>query len=595
MSAPRKVQWPTVFSGLRGSTWANVPREISAGITLAALIIPLNIGYAQVAGLEPVFGLYAGIIPLAVFAVFTSSRHLVGSPDAATAAILGAILMGLAPMGDPLRVEYALALALMCGLLFFVFWFFRLAFLANFLSRAVLTGFITGLGVEVFTSQVGRILGASHGGGSGLGAVAQQLHDSISTSVNTTGFFVELIALFESLPHANLYSVAIGLGAFVIVRFMKGYAPKAPAALIALILMTVIVAVLGLDQKGVDVLGTLPPGLPSLTLPTLPLADYLRLLPGAMAVVAITLCEGLLLVRSYSRKHNTKADGNQVLFAYGMASVASGFTGSLVMGNSASRTATMDNAGSRTQLSSLAAAATVALVMVFFTKELAYLPSAALAAVVANAVLNLIEVRELRELWQMRRSEFWVAAVCLLSVLVFGPLQAVIIAFLFATIDLLRRASRPGTWVLNEAPDGSHFVPEETDHAPDTSGIIIYRFGAPLYFANAALFEEEVEKLVMQATTPVKWFVLDAEAMVDIDTTGEEVLHQVLTWLADRGVTVAMSRANQPTSALLSHYHLLQLIGKNRLYPTNRHAIEAFRREMAAGGAGNYGRVKQDA
>jgi len=284
-----------------------------------------------------------------------------------------------------------------------------------------------------------------------------------------------------------------------------------------------------------------------------------------------------------------------VLFAYGMASVASGFTGSLVMGNSASRTATMDNAGSRTQLSSLAAAATVALVMVFFTKELAYLPSAALAAVVANAVLNLIEVRELRELWQMRRSEFWVAAVCLLSVLVFGPLQAVIIAFLFATIDLLRRASRPGTWVLNEAPDGSHFVPEETDHAPDTSGIIIYRFGAPLYFANAALFEEEVEKLVMQATTPVKWFVLDAEAMVDIDTTGEEVLHQVLTWLADRGVTVAMSRANQPTSALLSHYHLLQLIGKNRLYPTNRHAIEAFRREMAAGGAGNYGRVKQDA
>lgn len=428
-----------------------------------------------------------------------------------------------------------------------------------------------------------------------MGAVAQQLHDSISTSVNTTGFFVELIALFESLPHANLYSVAIGLGAFVIVRFMKGYAPKAPAALIALILMTVIVAVLGLDQKGVDVLGTLPPGLPSLTLPTLPLADYLRLLPGAMAVVAITLCEGLLLVRSYSRKHNTKADGNQVLFAYGMASVASGFTGSLVMGNSASRTATMDNAGSRTQLSSLAAAATVALVMVFFTKELAYLPSAALAAVVANAVLNLIEVRELRELWQMRRSEFWVAAVCLLSVLVFGPLQAVIIAFLFATIDLLRRASRPGTWVLNEAPDGSHFVPEETDHAPDTSGIIIYRFGAPLYFANAALFEEEVEKLVMQATTPVKWFVLDAEAMVDIDTTGEEVLHQVLTWLADRGVTVAMSRANQPTSALLSHYHLLQLIGKNRLYPTNRHAIEAFRREMAAGGAGNYGRVKQDA
>ena len=580
MGTAYKFQWPTMFSGLRGSTWANLPREISAGITLAALIIPLNIGYAQVAGLPPVFGLYAGIIPLAIFALFTSSRHVVGSPDAPIAAILGAVLIGFAPIGDPLRVQYALALALMCGLLFFVFWFFRLAFLANFLSRAVLAGFITGLGIEVLTNQVRRILGASHiVEGSGLAAIAQQLHGAMATSVDTTGYFVELIALVESIPHAKLYSVAIGLGAFIIVRLMKGYLPKAPAALIALILTTIIVAVFGLDQKGVSVLGSMPSGLPSLTLPNVPPADYLRLLPGAMAVVGITLCEALLLVRSCSRKHNTKADGNQVLFAYGMTSIASGLTGSLVSGPSASRTAAMDAAGSRTQLSSLAAAVTVALVMVFFTKELAYLPTAALAGVVASAVLNLIEVEELKELWRMRRSEFWVAAVCLLGVLVFGPSRAVIIAFLLATIDLLRRAARPSAWVLREAPDRSHFVPEETDHAPDTSGLIIYRFGAPLYFANATFFEEEVEKLVTQAATPVKWFVLDAEAMVDIDTTGEEVLHQVLTWLANRGVTVALSRANQPTSALLSRYHLLELIGKNRLYPTNRHAIAAFRQE----------------
>jgi SulP family sulfate permease len=579
MSAAHKVRWPTMFSGLRGITRADIPREISAGITLAALMIPLNIGYAQIAGLPPVFGLYAGIIPLAMFALFTSSRHVVGSPDAPISAIMGVILIGLAPVGDPLRVQYALAVAMMCGLLFFVFWFFRLAFLANFLSRAVLAGFITGLGIEVFTNQVRRILGAAHGEGAGLGAIAEQLHSSIDASINTTGYFAELIVLLESIPHANFYSVAIGLGAFVIVRLMKKYAPKAPAALIALILMTLTVAVLGLDQKGVKVLGALPSGLPSLTLPNLPLADYLRLLPGAMAVVGITLCEALLLVRSCNRKHDTKADGDQVLFAYGMASVASGFTGSLVSGPSASRTAAMDASGSRSQLSSLVAAVVVALVMVFFTEELAYLPTAALAGVVANAVLNLIEVEELRELWHLRRSEFWVAAVCLLGVLVFGPLQGVIIAFLFATIDLLRRASRPGTWILREAPDGSHFVPEDPSHAPDTSGIIVYRFGAPLYFANATLFEEEVEKLVTQAAKPVKWLVLDAEAMVDIDTTGEEVLHQVLTLLANRGVTVALSRANQSTTALLARYHLLELIGTNRLYPTNRHAIAAFRQE----------------
>ena len=589
MSTAYKIQWPTMFSGFRGFTWANLPSEISAGITLAALIIPLNIGYAQVAGLPPVFGLYAGIIPLAIFAIFTSSRHVVGSPDAPIAAIMGAVLIGFAQAGDPLRMHYALALSMMCGLLFFVFWLFRLAFLANFLSRAVLTGFITGLGIEVLTNQIRRILGASHAAGTGLAAIAEHLHGAMATSVDTTGYFVEVIALFESIPRANLYSVAIGVGAFVIVRLMKKYSPKVPAALLALVLMTVIAAVFGLDKKGVGVLGSLPSGLPSLTLPNVPLADYFRLLPGAMAVVAITLCEALLLVRSCSRKHNTKADGNQVLFAYGMASVAGGFTGSLVSGPSASRTAAMDAAGSRTQLSSLVAAATVALVMVFFTDQLAYLPTAALAGVVASAVLNLVEVEELRELWHMRRSEFWIAFVCLLSVLMFGPLQAVIIAFLLSTIDLLRRASQPGTWVLREAPDGSHFIPEETDHAPDIPGIIMYRFGASLYFANANFFEEEVEKLVTQAASPIKWFVLDAEAMNDMDTTGEETLHQVMSWLAKRGVTVAVSRANPSTTSLLRHYHLLELIGENRLYPTNRHAIAAFRQEtgQAAPGQGS--------
>jgi SulP family sulfate permease len=324
----------------------------------------------------------------------------------------------------------------------------------------------------------------------------------------------------------------------------------------------------------------MPSGLPSLTFPVLPLFGYLHLLPGVMAVVGITLCEALLLVRSCNRKHETKADGNQVLFAYGITNVVSGFTGSLISGPSASRTAAMDSAGSCTQISSIVAAITVALVMVFFTNELAHLPSAALAGVVASSVINLIEIKEFRELWWMRRSEFWVAAVCLLSVLIFGPLRAVIIAFLLATIDVLRRVSMPSTWVLQEALDGSHFVPEERDHAPENLGIIFYRFGAPLYFANATFFEEEVEKLISQAHTPVKWFVLDMEAMVDIDTTGEEVLHHVITSLCKKGITIALTRLNQSTTNLLSHYKLNSLIDESRIFPTNRHAISAFRHEI---------------
>ena len=576
-----KPQLPKPLAGLRGIKVADLPREISGGITLAAMIIPLNIGFAVLAGLPPTAGLYAGIIPLVLFAIFTSSRQVVASPDAPITALLAATLVAFAPVGDPLRLQFALAIALLSGVLFFVFWFFRLAFLANFLSRAVLAGFITGLGIEVFTNQVRRGLGVSHAeeAVSGVGALATQIHDALATSVGTTGYFAEVIALIQSIPHANWYSVAIFAGTFAIVRLMKRHTPKIPGPLVALIVMTVIVAVFGLDQKGISVLGTIPSGLPTLTVPNVPLADYVRLFPAAMAVVLITMAEGLLLVRAYDRKAGVKSDGGQVLFAYGVTNVAGAFSGSLVTGPSASRSAAMDDAGAGGQFPSLVAAGAIALVMIFFTDELASLPTAALAGIVASAVLKLVEVGELREFWHMRRSEFWVAAVCVISVLALGPLQAVVIAFLLATIDLLRRASRPGTWVLREAPDGSHFLPEEAGSAPDTSGLIVYRFGAPLYFANASLFEEEVEKLVTQATTPVKWLVLDVEAMVDIDTSGAEVLHQVLSGLADRGVTVAISRANEPTAALLAQYHLLDLIGENRLYPTNRHAIAAYRQE----------------
>jgi len=581
-----KLQWPEPLAGLRGIKVADLPREISAGITLAAMIIPLNIGYTQVAGLPPTAGLYAGIIPLVLFAIFTSSRQVVASPDAPITALLAATLIGFAAVGDPLRLQFALAIALLSGLLFFVFWFFRLAFLANFLSRAVLAGFITGLGIEVFTNQVRRALGAPHGAGeeSGAGALAMQMHDALATSIPTTGYLAEVVALIQSIPYANWYSLAIGVGTFAVVRLTKQYTPKVPGPLVALIVMTVIVAVFGLDKKGVSVLGTIPSGLPTLTVPNVPLADYVRLFPVAMAVVGISLAEGLLLVRAYDRKYGVKSDGGQVLFAYGVANVAGAFSGSLVSGPSASRSAAMDDAGVGGQFPSLVAAGTIALVIIFFTDKLASLPTAALAGIVANSVLKLVEVGELREFWHMRRSEFWIAAVCVISVLALGPLQAVVIAFLLSTIDLLRRASRPGTWVLREAPDGSHFFPEEAGSAPDTSGLIVYRFGAPLYFANASLFEEEVEKLVTQATTPIKWLVLDVEAMVDIDTSGAEVLHQVLSKIADRGVTVALSRANEPTAALLAQYHLLDLIGENRLYPTNRHAIADYRQEHGQSG-----------
>ena len=576
---PNKMRWPRPFAGLQGITWEDVPREAMAGITLAALMIPLNIGYAQVAGLPPVAGLYAAIVPLVVFALLASSRHLVTSPDASMATLVGAALVAFAAPGDPLRLQYALALALLCAAIFLVFWAFRLAFLANFLSRAVMTGFITGLGVEVFTNQVRKILAAPHVAkdGGGLLAMAEQLKESMATSVSTEGYFVEVIALVQSVPRANLYSVAIGVSAFLIVRLMKRYAPRIPGALVALVLLTAAVAYWDLPSKGVGVLGAIPSGLPTLTLPTIPAADYLRLLPGALAIVAILLCEGLLVARSYANKYGYKADGDQMLFAYSAANVAAAFTGSLVTGNSPSRSAAMDASGARSQLPSLVAAGTITLVLLFFTDMLAFLPTAALAGIVANAVLSLIEVHELEELWHRRRSEFWIAAVCLLSVLALGPLRAVAIAFLLSTIDVVRRAASPYTSALTEASDGSHFVPLDSGEASGVPGLVLYRFGAPLYFANATRFLEDVERLATYGPTPVRWFVLDAEAIVDVDTTGAGVLRQAIAMLTRKGITFAVSRADRPFRSWLEKYELMKLVDPARFYPTNRHAAAAFR------------------
>jgi sulfate permease, SulP family len=586
------IRWPRPFAGLRGVTLEDLPREVSAGITLAALMIPLNIGYAQVAGLPPAAGLYAAIVPLVVFALLASSRHLVTSPDASMATLVGAALVAFAAPGDPLRMQYALALAVVCSLLFFVFWVFRLAFLANFLSRAVMAGFITGLGVEVFTNQVRKILAAPHAvdAASGVLAAAEQIKETLATSVTTEGYFVEVVALVQSIPRANLYSVAIGVGAFLIVRLMKRYAPKIPGALVALVLLTTLVALLDLPAKGVGVLGnTVPSGLPALTLPTIPLADYLRLLPGALAIVAILLCEGLLVVRSYSNKYGYKADGDQMLFAYGAANLAAAFTGSLLTGNSPSRSAAMDASGAKSQLPSLVAAVTIALVLLFFTDLLAFLPNAALAGIVANAVLSLIEVHEFRELWRMRRSEFWIATVCLLSVLALGPLRAVMIAFLLSVIDVIRRASRPETSALLESPDGSHFLPAADGQALGSSGLMVYRFGAPLYFANATLFLDDVERLITGSPTPVRWFVLDAQAMVDVDTTGAGVLGQAITMVKKRNITFAVSRADRALCSWLERYELMTLLDQKRFYPTNRHAAQAFRRETAGAAAPDPG------
>lgn len=550
-----------LFQGLRGVERTDLPAEILAGVTLAALMIPLNIGYAQVAGLPATVGLYSAILPMIAYAIFCTSRQIVASPDAAIGALLGSALVGLAAPGELRYIQLAYATTLLCALIYFLFWFFRLGFLANFLSKAVLAGFISGLGIEVLTSQIKKIMGIS---------------------VEAEGWFREVFEMISKVFEANLYTVAVGVGSIVIIRLLKRFAPKIPGALVALVMMTLLVATFQLDQKGVKVMGEIPAGLPTLTIPQVSLSDLGNLLPTALALCGITLAEGLLLARSYAQRGGYPVDSDQEMLAYGASNLASGLTGGFAIGSSASRTAAMASSGSCSQIPSVVGAIVVAVVLLFFTKQLALLPSAALAGIVANAVIKLIEVDELKALFRVRRSEFWIAIACLLSVLVLGPIHAVLIAFVLSMIDLLRRAARPASAVLAGAPGRDRFV--STSRYPEASptpGLMIYRFSSPLIFANAEYFKNQITDLVETATPPVQWFVLDVGAITDIDVTGAEALEQTIEWLKHHHVHFAMTRVSQPIHELLRTYGLLHHIGEDQIYDTNREVTRVFQLSQA--------------
>jgi sulfate permease, SulP family len=561
----------TLFAGLRGYRRADLPREVVNGITLAALMIPLNIGYAEVAGLPPTAGLYAAILPVIVFALFCSSRHLVASPDAAVAALIVALITPFAAIGSPFYLQLVYAQTLLCALVFVLFWVFRLGFLVNFLSRPVVVGFIAGLGVEILTGQIAKIM-------------------NISTVAE--GWAREVIEIITKIPQANLYSVLIGGGTILLIRLLKRSAPQLPGALIALVLATIIVQIFALETNGVSVLGSVPSGLPRLTVPQVSLADYLKLLPGALAICLVSLPDALVLGRRYGKQFGYRFDGDQEMFALGAANVAAGLTGGFATGASASRTVAMVNGGARTQAPSLVAAAVVMAALLFFTGVLALLPSAALAGIVANAVIGLIDLPELRMLFRLRRSEGWIGVASLFGVLILGPLLGVLLAFLLSAIEVVRRASRPSTGVLARIPGKvslhlREVAPGETsgENTPGSEhvalaqtlpGLVVYRFSDPLYFANASVFREEVDRLTTPGDPLVRWFVLDAQAVSDIDTTGAQVLEESLDLLMTRGITFALTRLSSPVRRLLAHYHLLERIGDDNIFETNAAVLETY-------------------
>ncbi|MCD5345604.1 SulP family inorganic anion transporter [Agromyces sp. S2-1-8] len=549
----------TVARPLVGLDRHNVLREIVAGVTLIAIAIPLNIGYAQIAGLPPTAGLYALVVPTVVYALVVSSRQVVASPDAAAAALVASSIGGLAIAGDAENyATLALAQAILCGVMFIALAVFKLGFLANFLSKPILVGFVGGLALDILISQIAKMLGIK---------------------IPSGGEFIEkTTALIEGLPTMNLVAVAISVGSVAVLLLGKRFLRAVPWALVVLIVSTILVYVLDLDDAGVDVLGAVPAGPPTLTWPVIDWTMWFALIPSAMALTLVTTAEGLLVSRSYGEKHGYSTNPNRDLLAFGLGNIAAGASGSFAVGSSTSRTAAMDQAGSRTQLPSLVLAVGTLLLLLFGTALLADIPSPAIGAIVGVAILPLLGVREFVDLWKVDRFEFGVGAACFLTTLFVGAIPGILVAFVLALINLAQRAANPAIDVLEAGGEPGDSLLDEAPKGHVTApGVIVVRLAAPLFFANGSVFSDAVKKAVRRATAagngPVRHVVIDMEAVTDIDVTGAESFEALLAWLDEHHVDLTFSRMRPGTRVRLADFGLL---GDRAVYPTNRDAIAAL-------------------
>lgn len=540
---------------LPGLTLKNAPREAFAGVTLLAIAVPLNIGYAQIAGLPPTAGLYSLIVPAIVYALVVSSRQLVAAPDAAAAALVASSLGGLAIAGSEGYLVLAFAQAIIAGVIFALCAVFKLGFLATFLSKPILIGFVGGLAFDILISQIAKMLGVKIDSGA--------------------EFVDKVVGLVTGLPGLNWWSIGISTVAIAILLIGRRLARAVPWALVVLIGSTVAVVVWDLTETGVSVLGPVESGPPTLTWPVIPWTSWLQLIPSAIALAMVTMAEGLLVARSYGEKNGYRTSPNRDLLAFGASNVAAGATGGFTLGSSTSRTAAMDQAGSRTQLPTIVAAVGTLLLVLFGTGLLENIPSPAIGAVVSIAILPLLGIREFISLWRQARFECAIGAVCFIGTLLLGPIAGIVLAFVLALINLARRAANPAVDVLSVADSPKHsLLPSEPDFTATVPGLVVLRFAAPLFFANAQVFEESVRKAVRApSSVPVRTIVLDLEAVTDIDVTGAESFASTLAWLEAHSIQAQFSRLRPDLAVKLRHYGLLD--GRT-VFGTNRAAIDAF-------------------
>lgn len=530
-------------------------RDVLAGITVAALAVPSAMAYGELAGVSPLAGLYALLLPTVAYLLLGSSRQLIIGPEGSISALVAASILPLAAAGSPEAGELAAALALLVGVLFIAAFVARLDWIADYFSRPVLVGYIHGVAVVLVISQLGKVLGLD---------------------IDERDPLPQLAEVISELGDIQGTTLAVGAIALIVLLLSRVVMPRFPAALLVVVGAIAASWAFDLADRGVDVVGDLKGGLPPLDLPIPSLGDTIQLLPAAFAIFLVSFADEILTARSFAGRHNQHIRARQELLAMGAANMASGITQGISVSASGSRTAVNDSMGARTQVAGAVAAGVVLLVLLFLTDPIEYLPQAVLGAVIISAAIGLVDASAWRSLWATDRVELTIAAVTTAGVVAYGVLEALAFAVGLSIIDVVRRSANPHDAVLGWVERLGRYADASVHpSATLTPGVVVYRLDDRLFFANAGYVKGRIREAVRGAPHPVNCVVFDAEAVTHVDATGLAALQDIARDLRKEGIVLAVARAKSQLKERLDEASLTREIGEERFHPTIRAAVEA--------------------
>ena len=535
--------------------------DMVAGLSVWALMVPQSLGFAAISGVPVQYGLYAAAIALIVYAVFGSSRHVVTGPTSTIAAVTGAAALSVAKAGSSEAIALVAVITMLAGILYIILSVLKMGWVSNFLAESVLVGFIFGIGIDVAVGQLKHVTG---------------------THVSGANVWQKMAGWIESLPHTSMTTLAVGAVALVILFALKIYAPKVPGALVVLVLGIGASAALDLSAHGVAVVGKVPRGLPIPALPDISLItqNFGLILSGAIGVLLVGFSESLASARQYAAKYHYDVDINQEMLAQGMANLTSGFFQGINVAGSLSKSSVNDASGARSEMASLAQGVFVILTLLLLAPLFAALPEAVLGAIVIQAVVfGLMDVKAMKRVYRLNRTEFRVGTIALLGVLTFGTLQGVLIGLVLSLLVLVARSSKPDIPVLGRWPGTEVFhCLEENPESETYPGLVILRFDGPLYFATANALRNKVREVTTDAVPSVTTVLIDMEAINYLDLEGSDMLNEITKDMRGVGVEIHLARIKHEVLEMIVKDGVDQTIGRDHIHNKIVDAVRWFHR-----------------